>query len=72
MSDRDRTIGAAAETLVAAVMVIAGFVLATVAGVAIFGLVLVILGVLALGHAVAVGLGLISYPPRDEGDRDER
>jgi hypothetical protein len=73
MSDRDRTIGAAAETVIALVMLIAGYLLTRVDSLALFGVLLIVFGVSALLHAVAVGLGLISYPaPRDTEDHDER
>jgi hypothetical protein len=63
VSGDDRGLAVAVETVVATVM-IGGGVLATRLGgfLGIFGVVLALMGFLALLHAVALGLGVIHLP----------
>jgi hypothetical protein len=67
MSDRDRTIAAAIEAAIGGAMTVAGLLLLLVWAVA--GMVLVTFGVVGLAHAIALGLGLVSFPESDEDDR---
>jgi len=73
MSDGDRTTFAAIEALIGASMAVAGLVAQRHAGfVAVIGLVLLVLGVLGLIQAVAVGLRLLTPkdPTRGKQRRD--
>jgi hypothetical protein len=67
MSDRERTIFAAAEAVFGAGFVIAGLLLLQLLG-SIVGIVLLIFGVGAVAQAVAVGAGLISIGEREPPD----
>jgi hypothetical protein len=64
MSDRERTIAAALEAAIGGAMTVGGLLLLFVWGLA--GIVLLTFGVVGLGHAIALGLGLVSFPERDE------
>jgi hypothetical protein len=55
--DRERTVAAAMEALVGAAMTIGGVLLG-----GLVGLTIAMLGILGLGHAVLLGLGLVGLP----------
>lgn len=68
MTDQERTRAAATESIVGAVMLGGGVLLTMLGGFAgTIGLVLIVLGVVGVGHAVLLGLGLIGLPgePKD-------
>jgi hypothetical protein len=69
MSDRERTIAAALEAAIAGAMTVGGLLLLLVWGLA--GIVLLTFGVAGLDHAIALALGLMSFPERDEDDGEQ-
>jgi hypothetical protein len=73
MSDRERTRSAAVLAVVGAIFVVGGLLLTRVTIAILFGLTVAIFGVLALLHAVLLGLGLMRWPEeRRERDREDR
>ena len=57
------------ETISAAVLIAVALVATAVLHVEVFGGVLLLFAGIALGHALAIRLGL-AHPPRDRSDRD--
>lgn len=68
MTDRERTVFAAVEALVGAVLLVGGLLLTHVSG--LLGLLLAFLGFMAVAQSLAVGLGLATPPGDTRKDRD--
>jgi hypothetical protein len=73
VKDRERTLAAAVEASVGAVMFVAGALLLHLSGFGkAVGMALLVLGVVGLGHALLVGFGIITLPGAQEGDKARR
>jgi hypothetical protein len=71
LSDRDRTVFAATEAVVGALLAVAGVLLLGVPGLgAAASAALIVLGVMAVAQSVAVGLGLVTMPSGGDDSSD--
>jgi hypothetical protein len=68
MSQRRRTLQAAIEAVVFGVVILIAYALHDASRP--LALVINFFGACGLGHALAVGLGFIPFPPPDQGDSD--
>ena len=73
MDDRERTVAAAVEAAVGGVLVIGGALMLKLDGFGnTIGVALLFLGVIGLGHAVLLGLGVIALPASPDAGKNSR
>jgi hypothetical protein len=73
VNDHERMRVAGIEAIVALVMLAGGAALTRVSGfLGVLGLVLVLLAAMGLAHAILVGVGVVSLPGEDPGERAQR
>lgn len=73
MTSRERTLFAAGESVIGALMAVGGLLLLGSNGfLGVLGIVLIFFAVIALGHGVAIGLGLFtpSYVAQSDGQQE--